>query len=152
MNNLTQFDSQNILATSLTKSDTIIFLNKSDVKALIVAELKTAYNFEWTGWRIPFYLDLNVDMEAGIKIQAEISCGGWLSNNSWQPNTIEVFKVERWELQYDLTDDMDLDEEIEFSIDDMLENCDWQNEIERNICEHLNHQYNAEYAIDVDWI
>jgi len=129
-----------------------IILNYSDVRQLLVNELKKAYNFSWTGWRIPIYLDGADDLEAGRNFECELNGGGWLSLGSWQPDAIEVFKVESWSLQYDLTDDMNEDDEIEFSIDDMLDNYDWQDKIGNNILEHFNNRFEVEYEVKVEWV
>lgn len=129
-----------------------IILNRSDVRTLLKNELKIAYKFDWTGWRIPIYLDGADDIDDGNTIECDLSSGGWLSNNSWQPDAIEVFKIETWELNYDLSEDADEDEEIYYSIEDMLDNYDYEEEIEQNILEHFNNKFEPDFEVIVEWI
>lgn len=129
-----------------------IILNRSNVRTLLENELKIAYKFDWTGWRIPIYLDGVDDIDDGNRIECDLSSGGWLSNNSWQPDAIEVCKIETWELNYDLSEDADEDEEIYYSIEDMLDNYDYEEEIEQNILEHFNNKFEPNFEVIVEWI
>lgn len=69
-------------------------------------------NFNWTGWRIPIYLN---------EEEKTISSGNFLSNTSWVPDLHELpIKVETWnmgDLGYEEYDEEDISYEIDNKID-----------------------------------
>lgn len=131
-----------------------IILDYGEVRMLLIDEMKIANDFSWSGWRIPIYLDGADNAEAGDIIKCGLSSGGWLSQGSHQPDGIEIYWIESWSLDYDLTDDMDKDEEILFSIEEILNNYNWEERIEENIFEYFNdisHTEYSEYNVTVEW-
>ena len=134
--------------------ETKIILSYDELRKLLINEMVGACEFSWTGWRIPIYLHEVKDIERGETLEGTFSSGGWLSQNSWQPNTLEVFKIERWELdEYD-EDEISKDEEIEFQADyHISENFnDIVERIEENIFEYFNHKYFENYfEIKIEW-
>lgn len=99
-------------------------IDESKLRDLLKTELKNALDFAWTGWRIPIY----------VEDDGSLSAGGWLSQGSWQPDAIEIYSLETWnmsdrgymgeytekELEEGYNDD-DIDYEIEESIDWIIE-------------------------------
>lgn len=66
-----------------------ITINKENLRNLLIEQIKRAEGFDWSGWRIPIY----------VTEEGELSNGNWLSNNSWQPDSIEIpVRVEGWHL------------------------------------------------------
>jgi hypothetical protein len=75
-----------------------ITFNESDLREVLETEYENAYKFEWTGWRIPIYA--NIETNKGT-----FSAGGWLSGGSYQPDAFEVGKVTPWSLQYEFEEE-----------------------------------------------
>ena len=86
-----------------------IEIDEESLRETLRDALKESLDFEWSGWRIPLY----VDGETG-----EVTSGSWLSNNSWQPDTIELPRIaERWTLE----EGQDFDYIVEEIIDHYIE-------------------------------
>ena len=64
-------------------------INLDQLETVLHQAFKDAHKFEWTGWRIPIY----------VNEDGEVHAGSWLSNNSWQPDAIELIGIERWDVQ-----------------------------------------------------
>lgn len=98
-----------------------IKIKEEDLRDILKKELENARNFSWIGWRIPIYTENN----------GELSSGSWLSQGSWQPDAIEVHSLHSWNMgdlghldengEEDYDED-DLEEEIENSIDFVVDN------------------------------
>ena len=100
---------------------TVISINEESFEETLRAELLNAQDFEWTGWRIPIYLDT----ETG-----ECSSGSWLSQSGYQPNAHELpIKIERWSMSdrhsdfWSNEEDKEVYDEsdLEYEIDEMIE-------------------------------
>jgi hypothetical protein len=97
-----------------------ITLSEKQLESVLEKALTNACGFEWTGWRIPIYVTLDEENK-GI-----FSSGGWLSNNSWQPDALEVYKIEKWDLieeenvQYneEWTKNHEIEDQIYYILDD----------------------------------
>lgn len=85
---------------------------KEDLRETLKKEFENARNFEWSGWRIPIYLNSD----------GTTSSGSWLSRNSWQPDAHEIpVRVEAWTLD-DIEDGMESTEEnIEHAIEQLVD-------------------------------
>lgn len=68
---------------------TPILINIDQLENVLHQAFKDAHKFQWTGWRIPIY----------VNDDGEVHAGSWLSNNSWQPDLIELIGIERWDVQ-----------------------------------------------------
>ncbi len=65
-----------------------IQIDTESLRELLKKELYNALDFSWTGWRIPIYVE-----EDGT-----LGSGGWLSQGSWQPDALEVYSLETWNM------------------------------------------------------
>ena len=98
-------------------------IKEDELRAVLKKELRNAYDFEWTGWRIPIYYN----EETG-----RVSSGSWLSNNSHQPDILELTSIESWSIDdVDNPNNEDIECFIDGVIDELIEN------------EHINH--NCDY-------
>ena len=129
-------------------------LSQNQLRELLEKELSNACGFDWTGWRIPIYV--NFDEEN----KGTFSSGGWLSNNSWQPDALEVYKIEKWDLDengVEFSINWTKDDEIENQIDYMLDEniYDIQKEIEGNILQSFTNKYYSSdeifEEIEIEW-
>jgi len=88
-----------------------ININEQELRDILIEAVKEAYKFDWTGWRIPIYIDE----------QGEISKGSWLNNSSWQPGIEELpITVETWEIPL-LYDDIYDDTSFEYEVEEMVD-------------------------------
>ena len=121
------------------------------LRSLVLEQMILAESFEWTGWRIPIYLDDISKDDVGEKSYT-FSAGSWLSNNSWQPDELEIYKVERWEIDEDgLEEDFDRDEEVANQADYLLDY--YWDELVRKVEENINDFfYNYEQKeVEIVW-
>lgn len=96
-----------------------IKINEDQLREVLTNEERNAHRFDWTGWRIPIF----------VEDDGSVSSGSWLSYNSWQPDVIELpVKVETWSMTdihndyrdedgNDMFDEYDLEAEIEQRVD-----------------------------------
>ena len=128
-----------------------IRLSNTSLRELILEQMILAESFEWTGWRIPIYLD-DIEKDDVGEHNYTFSSGSWLSNNSWQPDDLEVYKIERWTLDEDgLEEGFDKDEEVAYQADYLLDDC-WDtlvDQVEESINDFF---YNFEQKeIEIIW-
>ena len=132
---------------------TKIILSSSQLRELLEKELSNACGFDWTGWRIPIYLDLEENKGTFLS-------GGWLSNNSWQPDALEVYKIEKWDLdedgvEYDenWTKVEEIENQIYYMLDDNI--YDIQKEVEEKILNYFQNKYYSNdetfEEIEIEW-
>jgi hypothetical protein len=130
-------------------------LDYFQLRSILERELTNACGFEWTGWRIPIYVTFDENNKATF------SNGGWLSNNSWQPDALEVYKIEKWNLieeenvEYDeeWTKNDEIENQIYYMLDDNIF------EIKRHIAENIFHHFENKFIpsdekiekIEIDW-
>lgn len=101
-----------------------IKIDETELREILKTQLANALDFAWTGWRIPIYAE-----EDG-----RLSAGNWLSRGSWQPDAIEVYSLETWNMSDigytgEYTDKEDLEEgeegyndnDIEHEIEEAIE-------------------------------
>lgn len=131
-----------------------ITLSQNELRTLLEKELSNACGFDWTGWRIPIYVNLDEENKGTF------SSGGWLSNNSWQPDALEVYKIEKWDLDEDgveYTEDWTKVEEIENQIYYMLDDniFEIKQKIEENILNYFTNKYYSSNEtfeeIEIEW-
>lgn len=91
-------------------------------------EIKIAKNFSWSGWRIPIYArefnnikELEQALKEKDEIDISLSFGEWISNNSWQPDALELDGIETWSTEEDEGDDEWMIDEIAESIYERIE-------------------------------
>jgi hypothetical protein len=96
-----------------------IIINRQSLESKLTEAYQKALDFDWTGWRIPIYLD----EETG-----QCSLGGWLSISSWVPDKHELpINVVTWnmeEMGFENPDDEDLNYELNDKVNwyiDLLE-------------------------------
>lgn len=130
-----------------------IILPSIELREILKKSLYSACGFDWTGWRIPIY----VDIEDGKGV---FSNGGWLSNNSWQPDALEVYEIEKWDLDEDgveYDENWTKIEEIENQIYYMLDEYIFEikQKIEENIINHFTNKYYSSdetfEEIEIEW-
>ena len=97
----------------------MITINRDELIEILASCFKKTLNMEMSGFGIPIYLNNDGSVEAG----------GFLSDNSWQPGAIEIYRVRRWESNED-------EQGIIFEIDDMIDNAIL--EIERDLIDDLS--------------
>ena len=118
-----------------------ITLSEKELKGILETELTNACGFDWSGWRIPIYVEFDEENK-GI-----FSSGGWLSNNSWQPDALEVYKIEKWDLIEEdgdvYTEEWSKNHEIENQIYYMLDDSIFEikREITQNILNHFENRF-----------
>jgi hypothetical protein len=131
-----------------------IILDSFQLKSILKREIKNACGFEWSGWRIPIYVKFDEENKGTF------SSGGWLSKYSWQPNSIEVYKIEKWDLieenvEYteEWTRNNEIEEQIFYILDDVIDII--KKEITKNILFHFQNKFtpsNEEIEnIEIDW-
>jgi len=131
-----------------------ITLSQNQLRELLEKELSNACGFDWTGWRIPIYVKFDEENK-GIFLS-----GGWLSNNSWQPDALEVYKIEKWDLDEDgveYSEDWQKSEEIEnqiyYMLDDSIDEI-WE-KVEENILEYFTNKFYSSdetfEEIEIEW-
>ena len=121
------------------------------LRKLILKKMILTESFEWTGWRIPIYLDDIEKDDVGVH-NYTFSAGSWLSNNSWQPDALEVYKVECWIIdEYGLEEDFDVYEEVTNQANYLLD--DYWDELVRKVEENINDFfYNYEQKeVEIIW-
>ena len=65
-------------------------VSENSLRIALDEALHEARNFDWTGWRLPLFVD-----EDG-----EVSVGSWMSQGSWQPGAEELpIKIEGWSME-----------------------------------------------------
>jgi hypothetical protein len=132
-----------------------ITLSEKELKGILERELTNACGFEWTGWRIPIYVTFDENNKGTF------SSGGWLSNNSWQPDVLEVYKIEKWDLieednvEYDeeWTKNHEIEDQIYYILDDNIF------EIKRTITENIFNRFQNKFIpsdeeiekIEIEW-
>lgn len=110
-----------------------IKINRQSLESKLKEAYLKALDFDWTGWRIPIYIDEQT---------GQCSLGNWLSQSSWQPDMEELpITVETWNM-YDLgyvDKDFD-DDDIHYEIDGKV---DWY-------ITQLELYYHEEYKYEVN--
>lgn len=128
-----------------------IKLSDTSLRELVLEQMILAESFEWTGWRIPIYLD-NISKDDIGEQKYTFSAGSWLSNNSWQPDVLEVYKIEHWTLDEEgLEKGFDKDEEVAYQADYLLD--DYWHDLIKDVEESINDFfYNFEQKeIEIIW-
>jgi hypothetical protein len=77
------------------KGDEIRFfleINEDTLRETIRKELRNALDFDWSGWRIPIYIDIP---------SGEITTGGWLSQGSYDPVAYEFYSISPWSIDFE---------------------------------------------------
>jgi hypothetical protein len=132
-----------------------ITLSEKQLESVLERELTNACGFEWTGWRIPIYVTFDENNKGTF------SSGGWLSNNSWQPDVLEVYKIEKWDLieeeNVEYTEEWTKNHEIEDQIYYILDDSIF--EIKRTITQNILNHFQNKYVpsdeeieeIEIDW-
>lgn len=132
-----------------------ITLSSLQLRSILERELANACGFDWTGWRIPIYVEFDEENKGTF------SSGSWLSNNSWQPNSIEVYKIEKWDLieegnvEYteEWTRNDEIEEQIYYILDDVIYAI--KKEITKNILNHFHNIFTPTDEeienIEIDW-
>lgn len=88
-------------------------IKEESLREALKDALEQMHQYEWTGWRIPIYLD----EETGA-----VSTGSILSNSSYQPDEHELpFHIETWSMD-DIINDGDWDEiDMEHEINERID-------------------------------
>jgi len=96
-----------------------IKISKSKVQEALEIALKNTRNHPMSGWGIPIY----------IEDDGRITAGNIISQNIWQPDALEIYRVPVWESDADDNDKDAIDEEIyemiEHILDEMVRNNDY---------------------------
>jgi hypothetical protein len=132
-----------------------INLDSLQLRSILERELANACGFDWTGWRIPIYVVFDEENKGTF------SSGSWLSNNSWQPNSIEVYKIEKWDLieeenvvyTEEWTRSHEIEEQIYYILDDSI--YDIKKIITKNILNHFHNIFTPTDEeienIEIEW-
>ena len=130
-------------------------LSSTELREILEKELSNACGFDWTGWRIPIYVDFDEENKGTF------SSGGWLSNNSWQPDALEVYKIEKWDLdeegvEYDenWSKQEEIENQIYYILDDNI--FEIKQSIEENILQHFTNKFYSSVDeiedFEIEWI
>jgi hypothetical protein len=128
-----------------------IKLSTTSLRKLTLKKMILAESFEWTGWRIPIYLD-SIEKDDVGEHNYTFSAGSWLSNNSWQPDALEIYKVERWTFDEDgLEEGFDKDEEVDYQADYLLDE-QWH-ELIKDVEESINNFFYSyeQKEVEIIW-
>lgn len=64
-----------------------ITITQSDAEKVIKEAIEQAHQFDWTGWRLPIFVNEDGSLEVA----------NWLSDGSWQPDAVELpLKITAW--------------------------------------------------------
>ena len=79
----------------------MIKINEDSLRETLINVLVKAEGSTFSGWRIPLF----------VNDDGTVSAGSWISQNSWQPDAIEVphIKAESWNLS-DVSNETTFDE------------------------------------------
>lgn len=125
-------------------------------------QIKIAEGFEWTGWRIPVYSkefdsfeEIDDAFSTKDEIEMHLCFGGWLSNNSWQPDALEIAMLEKWDSECEDHEgfkencggcDCQVDDIIDYIKDEIIE---YFNEV-RSASEYFNPSAIIDYEIVIE--
>ena len=104
-------------------------IDRNELENVLNEQIHIAMNFPWTGWRIPIYCN----------DKGELSPGNWLSYNSYQPGSLEIYSIERWLLSdmtdNDNADESEIDDIVELMTDEVIRNIDefWESKINYDV-------------------
>lgn len=107
----------------MSKEKEMQVIKYSELRSILEKALREAHTETgWlkSGWGIPVYLK-----------DGELSTGGWISSNSWQPGIIEVVRVpgwnvndhldgDYWDENPDWTEEDEIESQLDFMIDHLL--------------------------------
>lgn len=100
-----------IMKTTILNTNGEIKIKETQLREILNEAFKEAFQFDWTGWRIPIFVENN----------GEVSKGSWMSQNSYQPDAIELpVRIEAWDLDFENPTEEDIDYEIEERVDFVL--------------------------------
>lgn len=99
-----------------------IKISEDELRMVIKEALKMAYDFSWSGWRLPIFLEDD----------NELKIGNWLSVGSWQPGIEEIYSVESWtidnwfdsygnQVEKEILSKEEIDQNIECEIDNFID-------------------------------
>lgn len=95
----------------LEDDQVIIEIKETQLREILNEAFKEAFQFGWTGWRIPIFVENN----------GEVLKGSWMSQNSYQPDALELpVRIEAWDLDFENPTEEDIDYEIEERVDFVL--------------------------------
>lgn len=97
------------------ENEILIQIEEENLKEVLREAVKEAFMFDWTGWRIPIFVEKD----------GKPSKGSWMGQGSWQPGCYELpVKIETWDLDYDPDEedmDYEIDERVEFILARLME-------------------------------
>lgn len=86
-------------------------VSETSLREVLKKSLNEALDFDWTGWRIPIYVDS----------EGNCSSGTWLSQGSWQPDEVELpVRVESWRMPDEYGESPD-EADVEYEIEERIE-------------------------------